>query len=121
MKRNDLILLFVILVIACVLYMALSFGRNVGSHATITIDGKEKYTYSLNENMITVVQGYGEGVCTVEIKDGRISVQEANCPDHSCVNQGWIDQEGDTIACLPSRILIVVDGEENSQFDSVSK
>lgn len=121
MKRNDLLLALAVVLIAGILYVLFAFGRDAGNSVTITVDGKNPQTYLLSEDMTTEIQGFHGGICTVEIKDGEISVKEATCPDHSCVKQGWIGKNGDTIACLPNRVLIVVNGQAQQEFDSVAK
>lgn len=62
-----------------------------------------------------------KGKNTITIKDGRISVTKADCPDQICVSQG---QRGvgcinsGPIVCMPNRLSIVVSGED---LDAVSR
>lgn len=121
MKRNDILLALAVFVVAGILYIVFALGRATGTIVTITVNGNHQHTYLLSENMTTEIQGYNGGKCIVEIKEGQIAVREATCPDHSCVQQGWIGKNGETIACLPNRILIVVEGQMQQEFDSVTK
>ena len=41
-------------------------------------------------------------------QDGKAYLTSATCPDHLCVNQGKIDQSGETITCLPNRLTVTV-------------
>lgn len=41
----------------------------------------------------------------IEIKDGKIRVSDADCPDKICVNTGWLSA-GIPIVCLPNRLVI---------------
>lgn len=43
---------------------------------------------------------------TVEIRPGQIAVTEASCPDHICVNQGFIGNSMLPITCLPNKLVI---------------
>ena len=47
----------------------------------------------------------------VTIADQQVSVTEANCPDHICVQTGPITgkDDGKVIACLPHKLIISVE------------
>ena len=49
---------------------------------------------------------YDGHVNTVEIKDHRIRVLSADCPDNTCVRMGWLTGAGAPIVCLPHRLVI---------------
>ena len=53
----------------------------------------------------TVTDGNGHEN-TVEVEPGRIRVAEANCPDHICVQTGWISDGLRPIVCLPAKLRI---------------
>lgn len=123
MKRKDIVLALGILAFASLLYMVLLFGQKPGTAVTITADGKEQ-VLSLSEDGTMEIKGYKGGTCVLKIQDGKVCILEADCPDHSCVKQGWIQRSGETIACLPNRVLVVINGSGSSQksaFDSIAK
>ncbi|MFR7670942.1 MAG: NusG domain II-containing protein [Collinsella sp.] len=43
------------------------------------------------------------GTNLIEIKDGRVHVEEADCPNQDCVHQGWVDAAEEQIVCLPHK------------------
>ena len=49
---------------------------------------------------------YDGHVNTVEIKDHRIRVVSADCPDKTCVEMGWLTSSAAPIVCLPHRLVI---------------
>ena len=51
----------------------------------------------------------------VTVKDGKIAVTEADCPDQYCVKQGFCNS-GEQIVCLPHKLVISFLGE--SEIDS---
>ncbi len=70
-------------------------------------DGKTVRTIDLStaaDEVFTVE--YGGKTNTVEIKDGRIRVQSAECPDKTCVHMGWLESSAMPIVCLPNRLVI---------------
>lgn len=42
----------------------------------------------------------------------------ATCPDHLCIKQGAINKKGQSIICLPHKLIVeVVSGGEKQQDD----
>jgi len=86
---------------------AMSQGLNV----TIEIDGKPAYTFPINIDKTIAVSGrYGDSV--IEIRDKKVHIREAHCPNQLCVKQGWISNGA--IVCLPNRIVVIVGGNGNN-------
>lgn len=56
---------------------------------------------------------------TVEIRDGRIRVRDADCPDKVCVKTGWLSSSAIPIMCLPNHL--VIEFKENAEVDAVAK
>jgi len=57
----------------------------------------------------------GGGHNVVTVKDGRIAVTQANCPDHYCMDRGFCNS-GSPIVCLPNRLVIEFSGEQEIDF-----
>ena len=62
-----------------------------------------------------------KGSVELEISDGRIRVLESECPRHMCEHRGWIAAPGETIVCLPRKLVveIVRDGGA-AEFDAIA-
>lgn len=59
------------------------------------------------------------GRITVEVVPGKgIHILDTNCPAKTCLHHGWISRTGETIACLPNKLLVEVEGED-SGYDAV--
>ncbi|HAG68571.1 MAG TPA: NusG domain II-containing protein, partial [Lachnospiraceae bacterium] len=69
---------------------------------------------------VTGSEGYS---CVVNITSGRADVSDATCPDRLCVHQKRISREGETIVCLPARIVIEIKGTEagTGLYDGISR
>lgn len=52
------------------------------------------------------------GVNVIEIVDEKVGMYEADCPDKVCYSPEYITRPGETIVCLPNRIVIEVKGEK---------
>ena len=51
----------------------------------------------------------------ITIKDGQISVTDADCPDKTCVKTGVLRSETIPIVCLPHKLIIRFCGEGGSR------
>ena len=84
-------------------------GKPAGQ-AQIWLDGEFYKTVELSkEQEFTVTGPYGTN--TVTVKDGKIAVTAADCPDHYCMQRGFCDG-GAQIVCLPNRLVIKFVGEQ---------
>ena len=45
---------------------------------------------------------------TIEVRDDRIRMKSVTCSDQVCVNFGFISKPGETIVCLPHKVLIEI-------------
>jgi len=58
---------------------------------------------------ITFEDSLGKNV--VEVERGRIRMQQSDCPDGTCVRQGWVSVGATPIVCLPHRLVITFEGD----------
>lgn len=121
MKKQDFILIGIILIIAVSIFAVLRFGAEDGSYVNVEINGKVAQSYPLKEDRELVIETAENGKNTLVIKDGFASVTEANCPDKTCVHHKEISENGESIICLPHKLVITVsDKNEAEQIDAVS-
>lgn len=124
-KRLNLILVLAIAAVASVGLVATRLmGANTNADtATVVIrDGEQNvYELPLNQNTTkTVTTDLGTNL--IEIKDGRVHVEEADCPNQDCVHQGWVDAAGEQIVCLPHKLTVdIVDESAKATYDVVGR
>ena len=106
--RNDVIFIAALLVVIAVAGACLYFFRGEGNSVTVSIDGTVVATYPLNvdrtEEILTESGGYNRLI----IKDGKAYVDSASCPDGICAAHKPIHREGESIVCLPNKVVITV-------------
>lgn len=114
--------------IACILAVAgaiwLGFrisGTQNHNSIRITVDGKEFGTYSLSQDQVIHIGD--TNVC--EIRNGKVRMIEATCPDQYCIHQKAVDDHGGSIICLPNKVVIegenVAGSDDNTpQIDAVT-
>ena len=121
MKKADMVLVAVILTIAAICLFMGKTIKDDGNSVTVSVDGVKTAEYSLKESGTYELSGYEGGYNTLVIEDGVAYLTEADCPDKLCVKQGKVSKVGETIVCLPHRIVIEVVGEGEGEVDAVSK
>ena len=115
LKKKEFIFIAVVLLLAVLLWGGMQITKNRSSGTIrITVDGKEYGIYSLNKDQ-TIRIG-DTNIC--EIKDGQARMINASCPDHLCIYQGAIGDEGGLIVCLPNKV--VIEGGKAVSFDQAS-
>lgn len=103
MKKRDIKMLISlsVLLIAAIFYYR--FTASTGQYIDITESGIYIGTYSLDDNQLIKLKNN-----TVEIKDGKVHMLEANCPDKLCINQGFVNTDNSSIICLPNQVVVTV-------------
>lgn len=87
------------------------------SMITITVNDTLYGTYPLSQNQELEIQNES-GYNKVLIQGGTVQVEEANCTGQQCVRQGRITSPGQSIVCLPNRVVIQITGGE-TPYDTI--
>ena len=118
---RDLILVGALLLLALLLFFLVRNGQDratgTDAVAVVTVDGAEVGPNPLNKSG-TFPLNNGSNILVVE--NGEAWVSEANCPDKVCMGMGRISRNGEFIACLPNRLIVVVEGGEPALVDGMT-
>lgn len=92
----------------------------------ITVANEEYGTYPLDEdNEITITRQASENqVCIniVVIENGTVHMDQSNCKNQVCVQDGHIDTVGQQVICLPNRVVIEIVGDDSEKaFDAIAQ
>ena len=115
MKSKYWIILLFCLVVICVgLSLFFMHGNAPSSLAEVRSHGQLLRTLDLTiDQEFTVTDDTGSNVITV--RDGKIAVTWADCPDGYCVDRGFCNS-GTQIVCLPHSLVITFLGESEVDF-----
>lgn len=108
MKKNDFILIAVILVFCAILFLGFKLTRHKGNVVNISSDGVTVGNYPINEDNEINVPYKDSGYNIVTIKDGTVAVSDADCPDLICVKHIAITSADETIVCLPHKLVVKI-------------
>ena len=112
MKTKTWIFILAASLALCLLSGFFLLGRNQDARfARITSDGHVVRTVDLSLDQEFTLPAPGGGYNTVTVRDGKIAVTDASCPDHYCMHRGFCSG-GAQIVCLPNRLVIEFLGEQ---------
>lgn len=119
-RKNDIILAAVVIVFAVLLWLGIRMLRSEGASVLVTVDGEVYGEYPLDTDAQIRI-GDDNAYNLLVIKDGEAELAQASCPDKLCVKQGKISFDGQSIICLPNKVVVTVTGGEQSDYDAVAK
>ena len=106
MKTKTWIILIILVLALCLgLSLFLLPSGDPSTHAEITSNGQLLRTVDLRIDQEFTVTTENGGTNVVTVKDGKIAVTQATCPDHYCMKRGFCHSGAD-IVCLPNRLVI---------------
>lgn len=106
-KRNDLILITALVLIVLSALLVLFLLREEGGTVRITKDGELWGEYSLSEDRTVEIVGE-DGYNRLIIEDGEAYMEYASCPDGICVSHRPVKFDGESIICLPNRVVVEI-------------
>lgn len=118
MKRWDILLVAAILVVAGICYIYYSSNAKAGAYAVITVEDEMVQKLPLDTDTTYTVQTPA-GYNIVTIQDGYADVTEADCRDSVCVESKHISKTGETIVCLPHKMVVRIAGDTEQEIDAV--
>ncbi len=120
--RNDIILVALLLLFVIVGGIYLFFFRATGDAVKVTVNGKPYATYSLSENReVDIYTGNNKQLNRLIIKDGKAFIEAATCPDKICAEHRAIFRDGESIVCLPNRVVVtVIKSDKTASPDAVT-
>jgi hypothetical protein len=120
--RNDLIFIIGILALVAIGVAALFLLRGEGIAVRVEVDGTVTGTYPLSvDREVEIITGQnGEERNILVIKDGKATVTTATCPDGICAAHKPISRQGESIICLPHKVVITVIGGDVDEPDIIA-
>ena len=143
-RKADIILFIALVIIGLAASAALTLSHGeAGSGAKVIIEsGGDLYArYPLAEDRTVVVPAPKQTAVdapaadpgdtasaqydyynVVVVSGGTVSVTEASCKNQVCVKHGAISRSGESIVCLPNRLVVRIENgpEEGGGYDSVT-
>ena len=118
-KKADILLAATLIAAGLAISYIFSFGQSAGNTLEISCDGEIFGSYSLEKDREITIN-CGEHINKVIINKGTVSMSFSDCPGQDCIQQEAISHTGETIVCLPNRILLEISGNTR-QYDTIAR
>lgn len=120
--RCDIVVVAVILAIALLTFLIPYYinEKRTGSKVIILQNGEETGSYNLSENDTVIVCDEDGGYNLILISNSEVRVTDADCPDKLCIRQREISRNGESIICLPHKLVVMIESPEESDLDAVT-
>ena len=120
-KRNITkgdVILVVSLILLCIGLFAMSFTNSENLRAEIYVGGEKTHSIALNE----VAESYTltENYCQLLVEKDGVSFVFSDCGDQLCVKRGKLKNHGDTMACVPEKVVVILKSDAKEKIDGVA-
>lgn len=125
MKKFDIIIIVSFALIAAISAAWFMFSLNKKfqtRYAEIYVQGilykRVQLTNNMPDQTIPVETKLGKNI--IHISEGKINIIDADCPDKVCIKSGYIDKPGQTLVCLPHKLVVEIKGESKLETDELA-
>ena len=109
--KGDILLILFLCIIIVLLFVPSFSGADEKLTAEIFYEGELVSTVSLSEKEEITV-----GNCVLLLEKDGVSFVSSDCHDKLCVKRGKLKRKGDTMACVPERVVAVIKGVSKEDF-----
>ena len=117
--KGDVAVLFVVILLAIFIgvLFVMNTGTDQGTVVCVYQEGIKIQELPLREDTEILIQNSYTN--KLAVKDGKTAIVESDCPGMDCVHSGWISGKGRSLVCLPNRVEIRIEGEEDAEVDFI--
>lgn len=112
----------VLLLLLAAVFSFLLLGRGEpGRRLVVEQEGRTLFTSPLAADRTVALSGpLGETV--LAIRGGGARILSSPCPHKDCMGMGPAARRGDLLACVPNRLLVRIEGEDDgADYDLLSR
>jgi len=110
-SKKELFIVIAIVIVSIFVYLFISSKQAAGEYAQIIVRNTDSKYISLKNDITYVLPGNPNVILKVE--NGYFFFKNSDCPDQICVNTGRINRAGQSIACLPNFVSVIIIKENN--------
>ena len=114
-KKGDIAALLIIVILCIAWFLSGTAGEKL--RADIYLDGEKVQSVALSElaeeKTVTV------GGCEILLAGDGAAFVHSECSDKLCEKRGKLKRAGDTMACVPERVVLSLKSDKARDFDSV--
>ncbi len=120
-RKADIVLFCALLLLAAVsaVCFALRMSQDAGE-VVVTLDGNTYGTYSMTEDAEIEIRT-DEFYNVIRIENGSVFMESSDCHNQVCVDHAPISHAGESIICLPHKLIVQIEGGKEADVDAIAK
>ena len=119
-RKADVVLFFILLATGLLISWTSLTAGTEGEKVLVTVSGQTYGIYDLREDRSVEIARDGH-TNNIIIEDGHVSMAYSDCANQVCVDTGAIHLSGDSIVCLPNKVMIeITGGGKDGDVDVIS-
>ncbi|MGN0248318.1 MAG: NusG domain II-containing protein [Lachnospiraceae bacterium] len=120
-KVNRHLISFLLFIFICMIFVVylFFFKSDDGAFCEVSVQGEIVDRLPLFEDSIKRIDTPG-GYNIITVKEGGVSVTEADCGNQICVQTGQIHKNGQIITCLPHGLIIKIVSGQDKEVDTIA-
>lgn len=120
-NKNNKIAIIVLAIIVILSFVSIIyFNTTDGGYAFIYQDDNLLEILDLRkDNSYQVINNKNEITNIIVVENGYAYMKEAKCKDHTCIHMGKIKHSNQSIVCLPNKVIVLIQNNDNNNYDSV--
>lgn len=117
MKKGDYFVIAAVLLLCLVLFIP-SFLPSDQKTAEVYVDGEKVKTVSLSG--LKDEEHFSAAGCEILFEKDGTSFLKSDCKDQLCVKCGKLKNPGDSMACVPNKVVLTVKAENKDDYDMMA-
>ncbi len=119
-RKADVVLFFILLAAGLLISWTSLTAGTEGEKVLVTVSGQTYGIYDLREDRSVEITRDGH-TNNIIIEDGHVSMAYSDCANQVCVDTGAIHLSGDSIVCLPNKVMVeITGGGKDGDVDVIS-
>ncbi|MGN1195491.1 MAG: NusG domain II-containing protein [Acutalibacteraceae bacterium] len=114
MKKGDYLVIAAVLIISLLLFIP-SFLPSGEKTAEVYYNGEKVKTVSLSS--LEKEERFSVAGCEILFEKDGASFVKSDCKDQFCVKCAKLKNSGDSMACVPNRVVVAVKAEKDDDYD----
>ncbi|MBQ5560169.1 MAG: NusG domain II-containing protein [Lachnospiraceae bacterium] len=105
--KKDASLILTLLLVGVGLLLYTYMTKNESNVVEVRVDGTVVQQFSIDDEVTYQIEGVG-GSNLLKIENGKAWFSDADCKDKVCMHTGKISLAGQSIICLPHRVVVEI-------------
>ncbi len=107
--RTDLLVILIVVLVSAGLSVYFWLPGAKGGEVVVYVENRPRYRFPLTEEGDFVLRGR-LGKLVLRLKGGEARIVASSCPLKICIKMGAISRPGQSLVCLPNRVVVTIKG-----------